>query len=127
MEKTKAGLLLEQLQIVAQEKAQIDLIGTWFQGSQTYLDALAEEIVEVKTELQLGRQCYLEDELADLLWNIVCLIEHLELEEKVDQKQVFQRAVKKYTERVTARLPHETWDDVKVRQKLDLEKEFSKQ
>lgn len=126
MDETKVGLLVEQLQVVAQEKAQRDLMGTWFHGSQTYLDALADEILEVKTELQLGRQCFLEDELADLLWNIVCLIEHLELEDKVDQKQVFQRALKKYSERVTERLPNETWNDVKARQKLELKKEFGK-
>lgn len=125
MEKTKIGLLVERLQIVAQEKAQRDLMGTWFQGSHTYLDALVDEILEVKSELQLGRQCFLEDELADLLWNIVCLIEHLELEDKINKKQVFKRALKKYSERVTERQPNESWDDVKARQKLELEKESS--
>jgi NTP pyrophosphatase (non-canonical NTP hydrolase) len=80
IEKTKVGQLVEQLQVVAQEKAQRYLTGTWFQGSQTYLDVLADEILDVKTELQLGRKCFLEDKLADLLWNIVCLLEHLELE-----------------------------------------------
>ncbi|MGI1988142.1 MazG nucleotide pyrophosphohydrolase domain-containing protein [Shewanella glacialipiscicola] len=127
MEKNKVGLLVELLQVVAQEKAQRDLKGTWFQGSHTYLDALADEILEVKTELQLGRKCFLEDELADLLWNIVCLLEHLELEGKVEQKQVFHRALKKYSERVTERLPYDTWNDVKARQKLELEKEYGKQ
>ena len=127
MEEIKVDRLVEQLQAVAQKKAQRDLKGTWFQGSQTYLDALVDEVFEVKTELQLGRKCFLEDELADLLWNIVCLLEHLELEGKVEQKQVFHRALKKYSERVTERLPYETWNDVKARQKLELEKEYGKQ
>jgi NTP pyrophosphatase (non-canonical NTP hydrolase) len=125
MGKNKVGLLVEQLQVVAQEKAQRDLKGTWFQGSQTYLDALTDEILEVKTELQLGRKCFLEDELADLLWNIVCLFEHLDLEGKIDQKQVFQRAFNKYSERVTDRLPDESWNDIKARQKIKLEKEYA--
>lgn len=121
---SKSGRLLEELQKIAALKSQRDIKGTWFQGSSTYLDALVEEVSEVKEELLSGRQCFLEDELGDLLWDFVCLIEHLELEGKVDKERVFQRSVSKYAERVTNRPPGETWDDVKLRQKLELKKEF---
>ncbi|EHQ9271120.1 MULTISPECIES: MazG nucleotide pyrophosphohydrolase domain-containing protein [Vibrio] len=120
---SKSGRLLGELQKIAALKSQRDLKGSWFKGSSTYLDALVEEISEVKEELVSGRQCFLEDELGDLLWDFVCLIEHLELEGKVDKERVFQRSVDKYAERVTNRSPGETWDDVKLRQKLELKKE----
>ncbi|MBE3766181.1 nucleotide pyrophosphohydrolase [Vibrio parahaemolyticus] len=120
---SKSGRLLGELQKIAALKSQRDLEGTWFKGSSTYLDALVEEVAEVKEELKSGRQCFLEDELGDLLWDFVCLIEHLELEGKVDKERVFQRSVNKYSERVTERSPSETWDDVKLRQKLELKKE----
>ncbi|ELB2920161.1 nucleotide pyrophosphohydrolase [Vibrio parahaemolyticus] len=120
---SKSGRLLGELQKIAALKSQRDLKGSWFKGSSTYLDALVEEISEVKEELVSGRQCFLEDELGDLLWDFVCLIEHLELEGKVDKERVFQRSVDKYAERVTNRSPGETWEDVKLRQKLELKKE----
>ena len=74
---SKSGRLLGELQKIAALKSQRDIKGTWFQGSSTYLDALVEEVAEVKAEL------------GDLLWDFVCLIEHLELEGKVDKERVF--------------------------------------
>ncbi len=117
---TESGYLLEQLQLIAKKKAQKDLQGTWFKGSTTYLDALRDEIAEVKDELCLKRQCFLEDELGDLLWNFVCTLEHLEREGKISKTAVFRRAKKKYAERVTNRCVGESWEDVKIRQKREL-------
>lgn len=124
MEEINIGLLLGQLQTVAKDKAEKDLKGEWYQGYQTYLDALSDEILEVKAELELERRCFLEDELGDLLWNTVCLLEHLELAGKIDKNQVFRRAVIKYSERVIERQKGETWNDVKSRQKQALKNEW---
>lgn len=121
---SKPGRLLGELQKIAALKSQRDIKGTWFQGSSTYLDALIEEVAEVKAELYSDRQCFLEDELGDLLWDFVCLIEHLELEGKINKDRVFQRSVNKYAERVTNRSPGDSWDSVKLRQKLALQKEY---
>lgn len=118
--------LLEELQCIAEFKAQRDLKGSWFKSSSTYLEAFLDEISEVEAELESGRQCFLEDELGDLLWNFVCLIEHLQLENKIDKEKVFQRSVKKYSERVTKRSYDETWEDVKKRQKLELLDEYNR-
>lgn len=125
--KTKIGDLIEQLQEVAQCKATRDLKGSWYKGSRTYLDALVSEVKEVEEELDPWRQCFLEDEVGDLLWNLVCLIEHLELEGKVNKSDIFRRSLKKYTERVTSRAFNESWDDVKKRQKLELQREYEQQ
>lgn len=124
---TNSDILITALQQVAKTKAQRDLTGTWFKGSETYLDALSDEIAEVKSELDSNRQCFLEDELGDLLWDFVCLIEHLELEGKIIKKQVFRRALKKYSERVTFREEDETWESIKQKQKLELQQELDRQ
>ncbi len=121
---TESGDLLEQLQLIARQKAQRDLQGSWFKGSTTYLDALQDEIAEVKDELCLNRQCFLEDELGDLLWNFVCTLEHLERERRISKTAVFRRAKKKYAERVTERSVGESWEEIKIRQKRELLIEF---
>ncbi|MGR6841766.1 MazG nucleotide pyrophosphohydrolase domain-containing protein [Aliivibrio wodanis] len=116
----KIGFYLEELQKISKVKAQRDLKGTWYKNSFTYLDAFIDEVEEVKYEIKADRQCFLEDELGDLLWNYVCLLEHLELEGKVAKDQIFRRALKKYSERVSARNIQDNWDDVKERQKQEL-------
>jgi NTP pyrophosphatase (non-canonical NTP hydrolase) len=120
----KIGELLEQLQCIAAIKSGRDIEGKWFQGCVTYLDGIVDEVAEVKEELELGRQCFLEDELGDILWDFVCLIAHLELEKKIDKVRVFERSVKKYSERVVKCCPGETWANVKLRQKLELQAEL---
>ncbi|EPP2131757.1 MazG nucleotide pyrophosphohydrolase domain-containing protein [Vibrio alginolyticus] len=117
--------LLIELEKIAEVKSQRDLEGTWFEGSDTYLQAMIEEVGEVRAEVASNKQCFLEDELGDLLWNFVCVLQHLELERKIDKQKVYQRAVQKYKERVTERKLGESWDDVKKRQKFELQKELS--
>ncbi|MGR5364252.1 MazG nucleotide pyrophosphohydrolase domain-containing protein [Vibrio mediterranei] len=116
--------MLEKIQDIAAVKAQRDLQGDWFKGAETYLEALAEEILEVKEEIRANRRCYLEDELGDLLWNIACTLEHLTLSGQIDKNRVFERSIKKYTERVTKRGERETWESVKEKQKIELEREY---
>lgn len=120
----KNNNLLWELKKIANIKAQRDLKSDWYQGSETYLNALIEEVEEVRFELNSGRKCFLEDELGDLLWDFVCLIEHLEIENKIDKDKVFSRSVKKYSERVIERNKGETWNEVKYRQKVELKKEL---
>ena len=117
--------LLNELEKIAEVKSQRDLEGTWFNDCGTYLQAMIEEVAEVQTEIIANKQCFLEDELGDLLWNFVCILQHLELEHKIDKRKVYERAVKKYKERVTERNPEDSWDSVKKQQKLDLELEFA--
>ncbi len=118
--------LLSALEQIAQVKSQRDLEGTWFKSCDTYLQAMIEEVGEVRAEIASGRQCFLEDELGDLLWNFVCVLEHLNIEDKIDKQKVYERAVQKYKERVTGREPGESWESVKKRQKLELCRELEK-
>ncbi|MCC8255818.1 MazG nucleotide pyrophosphohydrolase domain-containing protein [Vibrio campbellii] len=118
--------LLGELESIAEAKSKRDLEGTWFKGSDTYLQAMIDEVQEVRAEIITNRQCFIEDELGDLLWNFVCVLQHLELENKIDKRKVYQRVVQKYRDRVTERLPNETWEDVKKRQKSALLQEAKK-
>ncbi|PMH46003.1 hypothetical protein BCU68_09435 [Vibrio sp. 10N.286.49.B3] len=119
--------MFKKLQEIATVKAQRDLQGDWYKGAETYLNGLVEEVEEVKEEIHSNRQCYLEDELGDLLWDIACTLEHLDLSGHIDKSRVMERAVKKYKERVTEREEGETWGTVKDRQKKELEIEHKKQ
>lgn len=118
--------LLGELESIAEAKSKRDLEGTWFKGSDTYLQAMIDEVQEVRAEIITNRQCFIEDELGDLLWNFVCVLQHLELENKINKRKVYQRVVQKYRDRVTERLPNETWEDVKKRQKSALLQEAKK-
>lgn len=121
MKEISVGELMENLQSLAEIKAQRDLKGSWYKDIHTYLDSLLDEIKEVKDELKLDRQCFLEDELADLLWNISCILEHLDIEGRVDKENVFKRAHFKYEKRVKNRAGVDSWESVKEQQKIELE------
>ncbi len=118
--------MFEKLQEIAAIKAQRDLEGSWYKGPETYLNGLVDEIVEVKDEILSKRQCYLEDELGDLLWDVACLLEHLDIARDISKNRVFERVVKKYSERVlNERANGETWESIKYKQKQELEKEHA--
>lgn len=107
-------------------KLRRDLEGTWSKGSSTYFKAIFDELDEVSEELHSNRSCYLEDELGDVLWDYLCLLKHLENENKIDINSLFQRASRKYARRIEGILNGEMWDDIKSEQKLLLENEQSK-
>lgn len=117
--------LVQELENIAKAKVERDLQGTWSQGSITYLNGIYDELEEVKAELASNRQCFLEDELGDVLWDYLCMLQHMQLEGKISADKVFERAIKKYSERVTERQENETWNDVKQRQKKELLDEYN--
>ena len=51
---------------IARRKAKYDNTNTWYKGSETYFDALYQELEEVGEEITQTRLCYLEDELGDV-------------------------------------------------------------
>jgi NTP pyrophosphatase (non-canonical NTP hydrolase) len=104
-------------------KLKRDLKGTWSKGSSTYFNALFEELDEVNEELHSDRQCYLEDELGDVLWDYFCLLKHLENEKKINIEALLQRTNKKYDRRITGIINGEAWDTIKYEQKQLLENE----
>ncbi|MGX1927164.1 MazG nucleotide pyrophosphohydrolase domain-containing protein [Vibrio sp. NH-7] len=107
----------KQLLELAEKKIERDKKGTWSKGSITYFQAMFDELEEVKTEMDSGRNCYLEDELGDILWVYLCLLKNLESEIEINAERVFKRAQQKYSERLNAINTGGSWSEVKERQK----------
>lgn len=114
---------LDKLMEVVRSKITRDQKGKWSKGSITYFEALTDEMKEVKVELSSGKQCYLEDELGDLLWVYLCFVHNLEVEGKVSMSKVFERSLLKYQERVNGINNGECWEKIKEKQKLRLKAE----
>ena len=98
---------------IARRKAKYDNTNTWYKGSETYFDALYQELEEVGEEITQTRLCYLEDELGDVLWNYLNLLMALEKEQGIDPTSVLSRAVNKYQQRVATIENNGSWADVR--------------
>ncbi|MCH2056218.1 MAG: hypothetical protein MK214_06295 [Thalassotalea sp.] len=109
---------------IARRKAKYDNTNTWYKGSETYFDALYQELEKVGEEITQTRLCYLEDELGDVLWNYLNLLMALEKEQGIDPTSVLSRAVNKYQQRVATNENNGSWADVKAEQKRKLQQEY---
>ena len=103
-------------------------------GEAKYMDynwitqAIVDEVEEVKEEIRPNNEAHLEDELSDILWGWLTLVENLKNKAYVESHEsIMKRALKKYEERI---LPlygderdHKVWREVKVKQKEELERE----
>lgn len=107
---------------IAARKATIDANSDWYQGPETYLSGIESELNEVRAELNKHRRVYIEDELADVLWDYVNVLQALAKEQGIDPQRVLDRACQKYQERVTAIEQDQSWDEVKRRQAVELAK-----
>ena len=99
-----------------------------YMDNKWLLGAIASELKEVQEEIKPNNIAHLEDELSDILWGWLTLIENLKDEGYVTSHEaIIKRGLKKYEERI---LPlygderdHKVWREVKERQKIALEKE----
>ena len=99
--------------------------------SSWLLQNISDEVKEVKEEIKPNNRAYLEDELSDILWGWLILVEKLQDNKYVESHEaIMKRALKKYEERI---LPlkgtsedHAIWKEVKHRQKIALEEESLK-
>ena len=92
------------------------------------LDAIVQEAQEVKEEIKPNNRPYLEDELGDILWGWIALVEKLKRQGFVGtHEDIFRRMLKKYQERIEpldgTMKDYDTWKEVKKRQKQSLEDE----
>ena len=96
----------------------------WYRGSISHFDGMFHELEEVRTEMDAWKQVYLEDELGDVFWDFVCLLEWLEQEWKIDKERIFERCYQKFSERIwNDGLGNADWDEVKKLQKERLKQE----
>ena len=89
---------------------------------------LLSEIEEVKEEIRPDNQAFLEDELGDILWGWLILVQKLKSKGFVNSHEaIIQRALKKYSQRISALKGDtddaERWAEVKAEQKEALEAE----
>ena len=121
--------LKKLIELVA-HKHQIDLK----RGEAKYMDinwlleAINDEVQEVKEEIKPNNRPYLEDELGDIFWGWLTLIEKLKDEGLVSShEKILQRCLTKYEQRILALKgtseDHAIWQEVKKEQKMVLEKE----
>lgn len=84
-----------------------------------------KEIQEAKAEVKENNSVYLEDELWDIFWDYLCLIETLKNEGKITNlEKVFERCYKKFSERIDEKTwKNRDWQEVKKLQKEKLKKE----
>lgn len=99
--------------------------GDWFyEWSQTFYDAILDEMREVKIEIDTWKRVLLEDELGDVFWDYICFLEALEREWKIIKEKVYERALEKYSERLNLDGSSRwTWQSIKNQQKQKLIKE----
>ncbi len=98
--------------------------GGWYRGSVSHFDAMFHELEEVRAEMDAGKRVYLEDELGDIFWVFICLLEWLEQEWKIEKQRIFERCYQKFSERIgNDGLWVADWDEVKKLQKERLKQE----
>ena len=122
---------LVELIELSKVKCEIDIK----RGEKKYFDfdwllgEISSEILEVKDEIKEDNHPYLEDELGDILWGWIILVQKLQREGLVNSHEaIFTRALKKYKERILSlkgnKEDYEIWQRVKEEQKKALEREL---
>ncbi|MDN2661967.1 MazG nucleotide pyrophosphohydrolase domain-containing protein [Psychromonas sp. 14N.309.X.WAT.B.A12] len=114
----------DKLMAIAKRKALLDEHSQWANGAETYLTEIKNEVDEVIEEMPKNRQCFLEDELGDVLWDYLNVLTALQKEMGINPTAVLKRACDKYEQRVSGLEAGKTWTDIKEEQKQALQKEF---
>ena len=99
---------------------------TWYKWSETYFDAVTQEVAETKTEDKQNNTVYLEDELWDVFWTALMLAQSLKAEWKISSiDAVLERAYNKFSERIGRDWAwgEGNWDEIKAGQKLKRKQE----
>ncbi len=99
-----------------------------YMNTDWLLNAIVDEIQEVKEEIKPNNIAHLEDELSDILWGWLTIVEKLKDEGYVTSHEaILQRALKKYEERILPlkgdKRDNAIWKEVKMRQKEVLAEE----
>ena len=108
------------------DKCELDKSWRWMSpDTLEAFDWLIDEINEAKEEYNNKKQVYLEDELWDIFWDYMCLLQSLEQEKMINSKKVFERCYKKFSERLWADWDGVSWQEIKKKQKEELKTEHN--
>jgi NTP pyrophosphatase (non-canonical NTP hydrolase) len=99
-----------------------------YKGSQTYFQEIRKEIDEAQAENREHNTVYLEDELGDVFWDYMMLLNALASEGKITNvEKVFERCWKKFSGRISESGENRSdWNEVKAQQKAELKVEHEK-
>lgn len=106
------------------DKVQLDKLWKWM--SPDILEAfdwLIDEVNEAKHEYINKKQVFLEDELWDILWTILRIIELSDQEKVINKDKILHRIEKKFSQRTYGLRDWLKWNDIKKEQKIELKKE----
>ncbi|GAB0174684.1 MAG: hypothetical protein HHAS10_05630 [Candidatus Altimarinota bacterium] len=94
----------------------------FYKGPETFIEGLLNEIDEVKIEFNDDKRVLLEDELGDVFWDYICLLESLDQVGKIKKEKVFERCYQKFSERLNVNDGSDNgdWQNVKKKQKQRL-------
>ncbi len=98
---------------------------------ETYFNWILEEMEEVKEQIKPNNSVHLEDELWDVLWGYVCILQIFKKKWYItDVKKVFERSYKKLSERIEAHHQQDSttywsWIKTKKKQKEELKDEHN--
>lgn len=97
----------------------------FFKWNETFFIEILKEIEEAKAEVKEKNSVYLEDELWDIFWDYLCLLETLKKEWKIESiENVFKRCYKKFSWRINEETwESRDWQEVKKFQKEELKNE----
>lgn len=121
--------LIEKINNISEKRIKFykkDWDNGFYKWSETYFKQILLEIKEAKDEKKDNNSVYLEDELWDVLWDYLCLLNWLKDEWKITSvKKVFERSYKKFSWRVNERdwENNGIWEEVKKEQKEELKRE----
>ncbi len=118
---------LERLFELAKRKHAIDQQSGWGEHGLTYLNDIKAEVDEVLEERPRLRRCYLEDELADVIWNYVNVLTAFEHNGEIEINSLLKRACDKYQQRVDGIESGIKWQQIKVLQQQQLANEHQQQ
>ncbi len=119
---------LKKLIALTEHKQKIDLKRgeAKYMDTNFLLDSITDEVEEVREEIKPNNLAHLEDELGDILWGWLILVEKLKEREFIgSHEDIFKRTLKKYEERILPlngdKNDHKIWKEVKAKQKIMLE------
>lgn len=98
---------------------------SFFKWNETFFEEILKEIQEAKAEVKENNSVYLEDELWDIFWDFLCLVETLKNEWKITSlEKIFERCYTKFSWRIDENTwKSRDWQEVKKKQKEELKKE----
>lgn len=103
--------------------------GGFYRWHKTYIEWVECELKEACDEIRKNNSVYLEDELWDVFWDYICLLNSLKEEGYIESvENVFKRCDKKFGERIPFVRENKNewaWWEIKKIQKQELKEEHN--